>query len=90
MAYRSVGTGDILSFRACAIRLRDGQLVGVEFRAAASERGRMDGLCPVHESDTCVETYLAAGYLAGWSLRDFWVWRSTRRRMRGGRKAVAS
>lgn len=74
MAFRCVDTGDVLSFRACSIRLRDGQHVGES----------ADGLCAVHKSDTCVETYLAAGYLTGWSLRDFWKWRSRRR------KAVAS
>ncbi|MDG4791966.1 hypothetical protein O7626_39830 [Micromonospora sp. WMMD1102] len=84
MALRSVNTGNVESFRACAIELRDDRvvLIGVY---AGWRKERMDGLCPVHKSAACIETYFAAEDLTRWSLWTFWEWRSRMRRMRGGR-----
>lgn len=79
MALRDRLMGEVLSFRACARSLRDGELVMVEQETAGTWSAHMSGMCPVHKTNGCVETYVSGRRLASWSLRDFWSYRSARR-----------
>lgn len=79
MALRDITTGEVLSFRACAVSLRDGDVSIVERSSTGMTVFKMSGVCPVHEAAECVETYIASRRLASWSLRDFWSWRRNQR-----------
>lgn len=84
MTLRNRTSGDVLTFQACAREMRHGRMALVGFKTEGVIQSRMDGMCPVHETTDCIETYLSAYRVASWSLRDFWSWRS-RRRTGGGR-----
>jgi hypothetical protein len=71
MALRDKKTGHVLSVRACRREMKFGRFVAI---------GKLlDGFCPVHNEADCIETYLAAEHVAGWSLWSFRRWRNRRR-----------
>lgn len=83
MALRNRATGDVLTFRACAREMRHGRMALIGFKTEGMIQSRMDGMCSVHETTACIETYLSASRVASWSVLYFWSWRS-RRRAGGG------
>ncbi len=80
MALRDLGTGEVLTFRACAVAMAEDRIVFVHRRMPYGTLTHLSGMCPEHESNDCVATYISADYMARWSLRDLWAtWRRARR-----------
>ena len=76
MALRSIATGRVLSFRACAYEPRI---------LAAGE------LCPVHETQDCMVTYFSRDHLASYSWLELWrAWRWWRMLQRAERTDTPS
>ena len=56
-------------------------IVGIH--SGGVSRGRAGGVCPVHSSAECVETFYAASALGRLSLAQLWsLWRSCRKAAR--------
>lgn len=73
--------GEVLAFTACSRDLADGRLTQPvrAIRAAGTHRAALTGVCPVHGRDVCLQTYLSAARVSGWSLQTFLTWRRARR-----------
>lgn len=73
--------GTALAFTACARELAAGRLAQPvrAIRAPGTPRASLTEVCPVHDADRCLQRYLSAPWVAGWSLWTFLTWRKSRR-----------
>jgi hypothetical protein len=84
MALRT-DTGEVLTFQACRRYLAHGALAFTRREYPGADVARLDGVCPVHDEDACLETYHSQTRIAGLSLAGWWrLWRRARREVGRG------
>lgn len=74
---------EITKIVACREEMSRGELALVMHTDGSNTSTRLDGVCPVHGTTECLETYLSQRHVAAWSLSRFLQWRRDVRSEKG-------
>lgn len=65
----------VIAFRACARYMSLSHLALAEATDGRETISKAGGLCPIHDTRDCVQTYYVAGHIWEWSWRCWRQWR---------------